>query len=269
MLFIFSFFKNLNSKAIISYILTLGTLVLVYLLTVIADAADIKNYIAILISCVLCLSSVFIILPFVPYGISTGRKDIKLFLIGRYIGTIFTFFMINIAVSFGICFAVIGVLGGILFQEDQRLASLIIKSILYIIFLLVLYTLTSYHGRTDTEKKVFNPHTVLQSVVLAHAFMLPHTRFDWFNYNELGRSLFYNSQTFLSEFEFIRNLGEAGFIMGYIITSLVTCFFALFFCNMGRNSFFKKHPSQLLYDSVEVNSIKNKNNNTVDFTDVI
>jgi hypothetical protein len=110
----------------------------------------------------------------------------------------------------------------------------------------------------------------IQSVILAHAFMFPHTRIDWYNYNELGRDLFYNAQTFLGELEFIRNLGETGFILGYVITFLITCFFALLFYQMGRASFFRKHPNQLLYDSVEIESIKNKNSNiTKDFKDVM
>lgn len=269
MLFIFSFFKNLNTKAVISYILTFGTLVVVYLLNLIGDAVSMKQYIVFIISWILCVSSVFIVIPFVPYGISTGRKDMNRFMIGRYISSIFTVFMMNIAVSFGICFAVIGILGGMLYGGDQYLASFIIKSILYVIFILVMYTLTSHHGRTDTEKKVFNPHMCFQSIILAHAFMLPHTRLDWYNYNELGRSLFYNSQTFLGALKFFRNLGESGFIIGYTIIFLITCFFALFFYKMGRDSFFKKHPNQLLYDSVEINSIKNKNSTTIDFRDVM
>ena len=269
MLFIFSFFKNLNAKAVISYILTFGTLVFVYIFILISDLAGIKHYIVILGVLVICVIAVIIVIPFVPYGISTGRKDVRRFMIMRYLGNIFTIFMMNIAVSFGICFGLVGIIGGILFGEDQHFASLVIKSILYVIFILIMYTLTSYHGRVDTETKVFNPHTNLQSVIFAHAFMLPFTRFDWYNYSVLGRDLFYNSQTFLGELDFIIKLEEAGFILGHMITFVITCFFAMCFYMIGRNSFFKKHPNELLYDSVEVNSLINKSSNKIDFTDVM
>ena len=270
MLFIFSFFKlkNLSAKTVVSYILTFGIFICACIFTLAADAFDVRRYITVIIVWLFCIVAVFVVLPFVPYGISTGRKDIKLFMIGRYIGNIFIVFMMNTSVSFGICFAVVGVLGGILFVGDQNFASLVIKSILYIIFILVMYTLTSYHGRTDTEKKVFNPHMTFQSVILANAFLLPTTRINWFYYNELGKDLYYDAQTFLSELEVFRNLGETGFIIGIIIIFLINCYFALFFYNMGRNAFFKKHPEQLLYDSVEINSLM-YSKGTADFRDVM
>ena len=269
--FIFKFFKNLNTKAVISYIFTLAVLVFTYLFLLVAEFASMKLYIAIVIIWIFCIIAVFAIVPFVPYGISTGRRDIRRFIPGRYIGSMFIIFMMNIAVSFGICFALVGIIGGILFQGDHRVASFIIKFILYLIFILVLYTLASYHGRTDTEKKVFNPHMTLQYAILSSAFMMPTTRLNWHIDTELGRTLFFDAQTFLADVAFVRNLGEAGFVLGYIIISSITCFSALFFYNMGRNSFFKKHPNQLSYDAVEVNSIidKNKSSNTVDFTDLI
>lgn len=268
MLYIFSFFKNLNSKAIVSYILTFSTFAFVYLLALVSDMAGIRQYIVTIIAWLICVISVFIIIPFVPYGINSGRPEIRRFMIKRYIGNIVTVFMINIAVSFGICFAVVGVIGGVLFNEDQHLASLIIKSILYIIFLWVLYTLIGYNGNVDTASKTFNPHVILQSTVLAQTFMLTVIRFDWYNYNALGRDLFYNSQTFLGELGFIRELKEAGFIIGNTTILFITCLFALYFYKRGRNAFFKKHPNELSYDLKEVNSIIN-NSGGANISDVM
>ena len=271
--FIFKFFKNLSTKAVISYIFTLAVLVFTYLFLLVVEIANIKLYIAVVVIWIFCIGAIFAIVPFVPYGVSTGRRDIMRFMAGRYIGSMFIIFMMNIAVSFGICFVLVGIIGGMLFQGDHRVASFIIKFILYLIFILVLYTLASYHGRTDTEKKVFNPHMTLQYAILANAFMLPTTRLNWHIDTELGRTLFFDAQTFLADVAFVRNLGEVGFVLGYIIISFVTCFFALIFYNMGRNSFFKKHPNQLSYDAVEVNSIididKNKSGSTVDLTDLM
>ncbi|MHC1693719.1 MAG: hypothetical protein AB9835_00275 [Eubacteriales bacterium] len=156
----------------------------------------------------------------------------------------FYFACINIAVSFGLSFVFVSVLGGLLLKiGDLYISTNIVSVIGFAIFLVVQWRYLTYTGYQATIKREYNGP--LFAIVGAHAvsFQIPMILGEWIHRSALEASFAtYNVNIFPSVIPFLRPFIPS--ILGALGMVLLNMFIIYTFYKKGRGGLLRGTPPQ-------------------------